>query len=173
MALTINRKTLSTILSRRCLLQSSMKRLYLSDDKGSNDKNADLQSLLNKMKNTDQKEKQFSLKAKPIKKVLPDYSSSSSSSDSSDSDEEPLDVETDIITEKVAAHKAKEANLDASQTFALKNSVKKDLTAQLRAMRKETKSARKESEVSGTGDSMEQLVGSMKVLKQTISLKCT
>ena len=163
MAISLSRATLQLILGRRCLLRSSASRLFASDDDGSRDKKTDLQSLLDKMKQTNvqkkDKELEFQLKAQPLSKKISDSadSDSSSSSDSSDSDEDPLDIVTEKVTEEAAAHTALKANLD-------KNSVKNDLTKQLQAMRKDTKIARNESEVSGVS---ENLLGSLKVLKES------
>ena len=171
MAISLSRTALQLVLGRRCVLGSSINRLFATDDNGPKNKKTDLQSLLDKMKDkrslqTDKDN--FKLKAQPSKKISSaDDSSSSSSSDSSDSDEEPLDIETDKITEKAAAHTAMKANLDTDKTEVLKSSMKNDLTRQLKAMRKETKAARDESEVSGTSENMEQLFGNLKVLKET------
>ena len=161
MAISLSRTTLQLFFGRRCVLRSSVNRLFATDDNEPKNKKTDLQSMLDKMK-VQQDKDNFQLKAQPSKKIssAEDSSSSSSSSDSSDSDDEPLDIETEKITEKAAAHIAMKANLDADKT-------KNDLTRQLKAMRKETKAARDESEVSGTSENMEQLFGELKVLKET------
>ena len=164
MSFTLNR---SFLIGRRHLIQSTLRCLYSTDNNDPKDSKGDLAQLLLKMKDTQSKPTKH-LKAQPSRKIAPqeDSESSSSSSDSSSDDEIILDKETIRITDRVAVEKANEANLDEDGTLALKRSINDDLAKKLKAIKNETKTARRDSEVSGaSGGSMEHLLSNMKIQK--------
>ena len=165
MSFALNRSAL-IVIGRRNIIPPTLRSLFSTDEP--KDPKEDLAKLLMKMKVAQSAPKNTNhLKAKPTKKVIPpedpDSSSSSSDSDSSSSDDEHLEAQAVRATDRVAAQRANEANLNEDDTLALKSSINDKLTRKLKSIQKETKAARKSSQVSG---GMEQLLSTMKIQKK-------
>jgi len=123
--------------------------------------NTKLFDFLNKQKKLQTKpSKPVQLKAKPVKKNIPETSSSSSSSSSSD---EEIDEDLALATKKVAASTTiKIKNADDKER--VKKIVETDLTRKLKALHLETKTSRQKSEVQDVGN--DDVLMAMKVMKE-------